>query len=131
LFDAGKIKEDLNADRFCSVVKCGFKTGLTRGVFQLDGIHVRTDNITLGTPGAQPIQIQMKNQYMILTIGQFVFFEPGDSGSLVYKVDSSTCELECIGMAIGGNYPNFSSVVTPIKYVLEALGNPPPKLKQM
>ena len=107
-------------NRELPLIKSGTTTGLTRGLFKLNGTQVRiAQDGNLLTDGKSEFQV-MKGQYEVEKCGNLsLFFVPGDSGSAVFMKDESG-NLTCVGMAIGTtSYGN--TVVTPIKAVLEAL----------
>ncbi|KAJ8311557.1 hypothetical protein KUTeg_010912 [Tegillarca granosa] len=127
VFDSGSVKKEINPeDTPKIIIKFGSNTGLTRGAFRLNGVQVRVKRkINLTTP-INPQTFTMKGQYEIQSVGPKDFFQPGDSGSGVYIVDENK-QLHCIGIAIGCTSYR-STIVTPIKDVLEAL-DLPSKLK--
>jgi hypothetical protein len=83
-------------------------------------VSVRTDSASLGLPNSL-VKLTMKGQKIVVNASIRVFFQPGDSGSLVFMVNSESGKLTCIGMAIGITAPASETVVTPIRHVLDAL----------
>ncbi|KAK3599786.1 hypothetical protein CHS0354_037272 [Potamilus streckersoni] len=65
-------------------------------------------------------RVVMTNQYIIERHGHRLFFELGDSGAGIFIVDEENT-LTLIGIAIGMLDLDYC-VVTPIEYVLKALG---------
>jgi hypothetical protein len=115
VYNNGRIDTDLNcaSTQYGTVLlRCGAESGLTRAVFAFNGSHVseRTFHGTI---------LQLEKQIEIVPVG--TTSAAGDSGSLVFRVDTfqNRKELVCIGLAVGGT--SHSSLVTPIKDVLEAL----------
>ncbi|KAJ8313562.1 hypothetical protein KUTeg_008123 [Tegillarca granosa] len=123
VFDSGSIKEHMTQrDANRPIIKFGSETGLTKGVFTLNGPDVKiSQQVGFESPCGNHTLI-MKNQYEIQQIGNIPFFKPGDSGSGVFLVDDQR-ELHCIGMAIGCTSYG-SAIVTPIGEILEALALP-------
>ncbi|XP_062602796.1 uncharacterized protein LOC134264521 [Saccostrea cucullata] len=111
-------------NRWNTCVKFGASTGLTRGTLCLNGICVKwtDDFITLGNLNSVCDILYFK-QLQIQGHQNLSFAQPGDSGALVFQVDSDDTNgqrLVCIGMVVGGTSDN-KTVVTPIVPILNAL----------
>ncbi|XP_062576817.1 uncharacterized protein LOC134238711 [Saccostrea cucullata] len=106
--------------------KIGAKTGFTRGKLHLNGISVKcfTDPIDVSHT-TTPTTVKYYHQLEILGEGAS-FSLPGDSGALVFQLDSPATKgeqyrIHCIGMIVGAT-SDFKTVVTPIGPILKTLG---------
>lgn len=112
--------------RWNPCIKCGARSGLTSGSISLNGLAARYRHcdINFTNPPSQSVYPYLK-QLEIHGISKRSFALEGDSGSLVFQVDSpgdlkEDDKLFCIGMVVGGT-SHGSTVVTPINAILEAL----------
>ena len=136
-FNSGETKLVLEShDRNKDVVKIGSATGITRGDFFLYGTSVRLSDLDIPLDQSpqqfQSRNLRFKKQYEIMPRHLQTFAKPGDSGALVFLIDTAedkTDKFICIGMVVGGT-SHSSVVVTPIGEVLEALGLPKKTLHQ-
>ena len=113
-----------NNFRRLTVLKCGAKTGVTRGSIKLDGIQVKNHDVRFsknGKPFTSDAHFQIiEGQYEISSNSESTFIGAGDSGASVY-VKGRFGELYCIGIAIG--YTSYgSAIVTPIFPILKKFG---------
>ena len=109
---------DVVANKNSGVIKVGSQTGITRGVLYLTDSYVRASNREMILPDGN--KVEFFNQIEVLSLsGGTVFFDLGDSGSLVF-MPSKDGELLCVGLAIGRT-SYFSCMVTPIEKVFEEL----------
>ena len=114
-FSKGKIMtlKDVIANRRNDLIKVGSKTGVTRGSLYLTDSFFRHKNIDMVTKSGETLTFFKQMEVA-------VFFQPGDSGALVFMPLKDN-ELHCMGLAIG--YTSYSScIVTPIQPVFEKLG---------
>lgn len=106
----------------CKIVKFGAQSGLTAGHLYSDGLVLRQCiHPTFQKAGNQQYNIMLLNQIEIIGSPNTSngFFEPGDSGALVFVIEENQ-HLKCLGMAVG--YTSYGSCITsPIGSVLEAL----------
>ncbi|KAK3598397.1 hypothetical protein CHS0354_019800 [Potamilus streckersoni] len=112
------------------VYKFGRTTGLTQGLFVLDGAMLKVHKASLSLPEGMPIpyghfsnSFIMKGQFLVQKVGNDQFFSSGDSGAGVYVVKRKRGEnkLALVGIAIG-SITSGECAMTPIGSVLEALG---------
>ena len=106
------------------MLKCGAKTGVTRGSLKLDGVQVKNYDFRFsknGKPFTSDAHFQIiEGQYEISSNSESTFIGAGDSGASVY-VKGRFGELYCIGIAIG--YTSYgSAIVTPIFPILKKFG---------
>jgi len=116
------------------VIKHGASTGLTKGAVVFGNLHMRCthgEDLSLCCCEERANGIVcdhdrrkciMKGQYHIQSTIKQHFFSLGDSGAGVFTVKGNGNRLKCVGIAIG-IFPDNCTIVTPIKYVLRALGN--------
>jgi hypothetical protein len=113
----------IGGDATRPILKIGSRTGLTMGqLCTVDGI-VKLTNDPLGFDfGYNGISMPhyFQNQLLVRSFHNQPFCLPGDSGSAVFLLDSGL-RLKCIGIVIG-IFSDYQAVVTPIKSVLDILG---------
>jgi hypothetical protein len=117
-FCNGKICELEELNKGSVVIKYGWCTEITRGVFRLKGGAVRTSN-PVGEHGGAGFLLH--NQIEILSAGEDVFAANGDSGAFVFIEEND--ELSLVGMLEGG-LDDGRFIVTPVKDILKALELP-------
>ncbi|XP_062618669.1 uncharacterized protein LOC134280282 [Saccostrea cucullata] len=107
-------------------IKCGARSGLTKGSLSVNGMaaRCRDAHLCLTNPPSQNAQVYL-SQLENTGIPPKPFALQGDSGALVFQVDPRNNEdgddhLFCIGMVVGGT-SYYTTVVTPIEPILESL----------
>lgn len=129
-YSTGKTRDYSNGQnqvkRVNTCMKCGARSGLTRGLLRLNELAAqsRDPQMYLTNPPSQIICPYL-SQLEISGTAEKPFAMNGDSGAFVYQIDPPSDlerddKLYCIGMVVGGTSYG-STVVTPIKPVLEAL----------
>ncbi|XP_062588287.1 uncharacterized protein LOC134249951 [Saccostrea cucullata] len=116
------LKEQTKRTNLC--IKCGARSGLTKGTLCVSGMAARCRDVRLNltNPPTQNTCLYL-SQLEIFGIPQKPFAVSGDSGALVFQVDPRNSaeeddQLYCIGMIVGGT-SYYSTVVIPIEPILK------------
>ncbi|XP_053388347.1 uncharacterized protein LOC128551496, partial [Mercenaria mercenaria] len=115
-YNSGVVCEASTITPRTEVVKFGMATGITRGSFALQGAVVRKERME-GNRGS--FGYSLKNQLVILQIGEEPFAKAGDSGALVLKHGD---QHDSIGIGIVEGGIKGRVFVTPICDILRAFG---------
>ncbi|XP_060579747.1 uncharacterized protein LOC132736605 [Ruditapes philippinarum] len=113
-FNSGEVCEISAVDKWTAVFKFGMSSGITRGGFNLYGGVVRESL----KGHLNSFEYYLKNQIMILQLGDTPFAKNGDSGALVFI--KGTPDFAAIGIVEGGM--GCYVFVTPICDILTAVG---------